>query len=386
MDSIVLFSLLFIFYTYAGYPLLLWILGKMKRKINKYPEIFPTATVIIAAYNEENCLGKTIESILSSIYPAHLFDILIVSDASTDRTDEIASSFGHRVRLLRMPARSGKTRALDTAIKNTAGEIFIFADASSIFFPETISNLIENFANPKVGSTVGSKMIISSGTSVARGDGAYWRYESNLRRLENITGASWVGCEGGIFAIRKELFSIDFSDDVAEDYSLCCRIYEKGYLNIYEANARVYEIASKDMVSEFYRKKRVIIRGIRAFFAFGYLLNPFKHSEYVFQNVSHRFFRWTVPFFLIFMFLCSGLSHNLYIQKLFYCQFVFYSLALIGMIIQGSKAASMFIFSIPTYFTVVNFAAFAAWMTINKKYGIWAPTKRENCNISQRGI
>jgi len=168
MNKLVIISLIFIFYTYLGYPMVLWLLTKMKKERSSTPSFSPAVTVVIAAFNEEESIAKTLNSILESDYPKELLDILVVSDASTDRTDEIVSSYGQgRVRLVRLAHQSGKKKAINSALADVENEIVLVADANSVFIQGTIRSIVRHFADPKVGSSVGSKQIIKRGSSVS---------------------------------------------------------------------------------------------------------------------------------------------------------------------------------------------------------------------------
>ena len=384
IDLIAFISLFFIAYTYFGYPALLIIWPKRKEAISKHSDYKPTVTVLIAAFNEEAGIEKTIRSFLESHYPSDKLEVIICSDASTDRTDEIARSFRDKgVKLHRMISRGGKFEAQKEAFKFAHGEIILLADASGQFDSDAIRTLMRHFTDATVGSSVGRKIIKKAGTSVAKGDGLYWRYESKLRHLESLTGASWIGCEGGITAIRKNLLSFDYKSWFAQDYALCCRVFEKGYRNLYEPEAVVYEAPTKDIFFEFSRKIRVIVRGIQAFFAFGYLLDPIKHRMFFFQNMSHRLLRWLVPFFLIFFLIFSGLSENAFLKVLFFGQSVFYSMAifagLLHLLYRKNHFLLFFLF-IPLYFTSMNLAALFSWMFLFKKFEMWKRTEREQAN------
>ncbi len=378
IEKLIWISIGVIGYTYFGYPILLWFWSLFSKK-SPSGEYSPTAkvTVLISARNEQDCIEKTIVSVLESDYPEELLDVLVVSDGSTDRTAEIISSISRsRVHLIQWPESRGKMAAQAAAYPETQGDILVMADASSIFKEESIRKLVRHFSDRRVGSVVGRKTILKTGNDVSGGDGLYWKYESKLRHLESQTGSSWVGCEGGIFAIRKNLFRLDYPPEIAQDYSVCCRVMEQGYINRYEPEAVIYEAPSKDMGVEFSRKIRVIVRGIQAFFAFAYLLNPIKHPAFFLQNMSHRLMRWLVPFFLVALFVASFLSSHPLSVHLFFGQMLFYELALAGLMLKyaGFKFRPA---TVPLYFCVVNAAGLVSWFMLFKKFGTWTPTSRE---------
>lgn len=372
IKGLLIVSVIGVVYTYAGYPLLLFVWRSLAARRGKPVSSGrrPSVSILIPAYNEEDCIAETVSSILKADGADKNMEILVVSDASTDRTDQIVDGFhDKRVRLIRQPMRSGKAAAHAAALAVAKGDVLVLIDASSRFRNNTLVLLLQGFADPRVGSVVGSKRIIPTGTSVAKGDGLYWRYDSLLRSLESQTGSSWVGCEGGVYAIRRSLFNLNYPGDIAQDYAVCCEVFKQGYLNRYEPSAIVDETASQTMEAEFRRKVRVIVRGIKAFFAYAYLLNPFKAPGFFVQNMSHRLMRWVVPFLLVaILFLSSG--------AFFAIQAVFYGLALAGLLLRKISRVP-WVLSVPLYFTTVNLAALVAWGQLFRKYDVWERTSRE---------
>jgi len=378
IDIVFYVSICFILFAYFGYPLILVCLPKRYDSSTVMNGYNPDTTVLIAACNEEAVISNTIRSLLKNDYPINNLEIIVCSDASTDNTDNIVKSFNiENIKLCRMEKRSGKFEAQKKALKHARGEIIILADANGTFDSSAIRKLIGHFQNPSVGSTVGRKIINETGTASGEGEGLYWRYEAKLRHLESQIGASWVGCEGGITAIRKNLLSFDYPSWIAQDYALCCKIYEKGFRNKYEPGAIVYEQTSGDIHEEFRRKIRVIIRGIQAFIAFRYLLNPFKHKMFSFQNIMHRLLRWIIPFFLVILLMTSGLSESIVLKGMFAIQSVFYCTAAISAIMfyKNRKISNIFL-SIPLYFTSMNAAALVSWFCLFRRIQMWKRTER----------
>jgi len=376
LEIILLFSIIFIFYAYFGYFLVLSVLKK--KNIFFMEEYYPKVSVIIAAYNEEDCIRETIESILKSDYPRESFEIWVSSDASTDRTDEVVKTLANsQLHFHRVKKRAGKVNAILEVENKAKGEILILIDASSRFLETTIPRLVKYFSDASIGSVTGRKKIIESNSDVSNADGLYWRYEAKLREFESQTGSSLIGCEGAITAVRKSLFKMDFPKIIAEDNALGYQIYEQGYRNIYEPEAIILEDASKNMKQEFLRKIRVISREMQGMFYFYYLFNPIKHPMFFFQNISHRICRWMVPFFLVFVFLGSIYSDYVLFQFLLLLQILFYGAALSGLFL-SKKQRRFFLISIPFYFTTVNLAALFAWFFVFKDHAIFERTEREN--------
>lgn len=376
METLAIICLAFVFYTYIGYPFFLMLAPRHESALARERRPLPSVTVLLAVRNEEVCLAETLRSIVASDYPPDKRDVLVVSDGSTDATDDIIRSYAAQgVRLHRLAERKGKVLALSEALPLVGSEILVLTDASSLFEPDAIRRLVSAFSDPRVGAVGGSKRIRRAG-DVSTGDGLYLRYDAFLRHLESRGGASWVGCEGGLYAIRRPLFKLDYPPDLANDYAVCCRVYEQGYLNLYNPRAVVWEKASKNFRIEWSRKVRVIVRGIRAFVAFRRLLNPFLHPQFFFQNFSHRLCRWLVPFFLVALFVVSNVGNSGWLKALLWAQVVFYSLAALGAVVV-IREKRIPLFSVPLYFSVVNIAAAVAWFTMFKRISTWTPTLRE---------
>lgn len=376
IDVLAAASFLFIAYTYFGYLVVLWFLPK--NAAGPDPEFTPSVSVVIPAFNEADCITETLESILASDYPADSLEVIVISDESTDGTDAKVRAFpAERVKLLRQAKRSGQSAAIAAGSAAARGDILIQADASGIFRPDTIRRLACHFADERIGAVSGYKATRESTSSVGEGDGVYARYDMTLRRLESETGSSWVGCEGGLFAVRRPLAQIDFPLNIANDNALCYVLYEKGYRHRFEARAVAIERPSKDFQNEFRRKVRIIVLQLRGVYIFRRLFNPFKHPAFFFQNVSHKLFRWLVPFALFILWAASGLSQSRPMKILFALQCLFYALAVAGIVYERRRKAPKWL-SIPAYFTTVNLAGLFAWGGLLRDYAVWTPPTRSS--------
>ncbi|MDY7031287.1 MAG: glycosyltransferase family 2 protein, partial [Thermodesulfobacteriota bacterium] len=245
------FSIFMIFYIYFGYPLLIFLIGVIKNnRVNKdFYE--PYVTILIAAYNEENSIEVTIKNKLSLNYPKNKLEIIVISDGSTDRTDDIVKQYASQgVKLIRQDPRAGKTSALNLAITEAKGEIIVFSDANSIYASDALGELLKNFNDSTVGYVTG-KMIYTNPDGSVMGDGctAYMKYENFLRQCETRIG-SVVGVDGGIDACRKSLYQ-PMNPDQLPDFILPLRISEQGYRVVYEPDAILKEAALKASKDEY---------------------------------------------------------------------------------------------------------------------------------------
>ena len=231
------FSLFMIFYIYLGYPVLVVLIGLIRNKKIKKSDYQPYVTILIAAYNEEKSIDTTIKNKLELDYPKEKFEIIVISDNSTDKTDEIVKQYEPQgVKLLRQIPRSGKTSALNMAVPEAMGEILVFSDANSIWAQDALSKLLRNFSDPTVGYVTGKMIYTNKDVStIADGCCAYMKYENFLRMVETKAG-SVVGVDGGIDAVRKSLYQ-SMNSDQLPDFVLPLKVIDQGYRVVYEPEA-----------------------------------------------------------------------------------------------------------------------------------------------------
>jgi len=180
-------SVALLLYTYAGYPLLLALVSRLRPRAIRRAEGTPGVSVIITAYNEERDLYAKLENTLALDYPADQLEIIVASDCSTDRTDEIARAFEARgVRLLRQPERLGKTAAQNAAVEQARGDILLFSDATTLYWPNALRAMIPNFADSTVGCVAGRLVYVDpTRSNIGRAARSYWRYETFLKQCES---------------------------------------------------------------------------------------------------------------------------------------------------------------------------------------------------------
>jgi len=353
-----------IIYVYFGYPLLLLLVSKIKRRSINQREIFPTVTVLIAAYNEEKVIRERIRNCLSCDYPMEKLEVVVGSDGSDDKTNEIVRQFSEQnVKLDYSPERKGKLGVFNRAIPKARGEIVIFSDANSEFDQGAIRKLVRNFSNGDVGCVSGTKCIkVQDELTAGQGESLYWKYESFIKRKEsNIHSA--MGADGSIYAIRKKLYSFPEEDiGYSDDFIISMQTISQGYRLIYDPEAIVYEDASDSLRAEFKRKIRTLSGGIHGYVKLKHLLNPFR-SPIWWQLTSHRILRFLVPYFMTTA-LISNIVLYLYSNSKLYAftlstQCLFYLLAITGAFL-GNRGIKVKIFYFPFYFSLVNFTPVSA--------------------------
>jgi len=370
IKSIFWFSLSFIFYAYFGYPALLTVAaGLMGKPIDK-KRFTPGVTMIIAACNEEKNIGRKLENALSLDYPKEKFEVIVVSDGSSDRTDEIVRQFScQRVRLIRMPERGGKARALNTAVPEAQGEIILFSDARQLYDKDAVHEIVDNFNDETVGAVSGEIHLTDHNASgVGEGIGIYWKYEKYLRRKESQV-YSTIGATGAIYAIRKELYCQIPDDTILDDVVIPAHVVLSKYRVIFEGNAKAYDSAASTIGGELRRKIRTMCGNYQMLLRMNQLFNPFKNKIF-FQFISHRVFRLFVPFALLLM-LASSVSLSLaaFYRIMVIAQICLYTFAAIGHYLPRARHSPIGrLFGIPYTFVVLNYAAVAGlYRFITKK-------------------
>ncbi|MFQ5499449.1 MAG: glycosyltransferase family 2 protein [Candidatus Zixiibacteriota bacterium] len=375
-DFIFWVSLSLIFWTYAGYYLLLKLLGFAAERTIKRAEIEPAVSLIITAHNEERRLAEKLDNTLALDYPKEKLEIIIVSDASTDRTDEIVRSYAESgVTLLVMEQRGGKHFAQGRGIAAANHDIVVCSDATTFLAPDAVRMMVRNFADPTVGCVSGEDRVKTADVDSA-GEGAYVRYEMNLRHLESRAG-SLVGVSGCFFSVRKELCSTWY-DNMSSDFYVAILTCMRGYRVVAEREAiGSYEVL-RDPGREFTRKVRTVVHGMEVLFHLAGILNPFRYGFYSLQMISHKLVRWLVPFCLIGVALSSVLlssSHPVYIVALV-GQGALYLMAVLAHLLPGLGRLSLF--KIPLFFLMANMSIMVAWYRYltGQKYVVWDSTKR----------
>src|SRR5262245_30731830 len=177
-------------FIYAGYPALMFALSLMLKRPVRRADITPRVSIIIAAYNEERDIANKLKNTLALDYPRHRMEIIVASDCSTHRTDEIVRGFSARgVILCRQPERFGKTIAQNRAVNVSSGAILIFSDATTMYEPDAIRKIVRSFADPEVGCVAGQLIYVDGAASaVGKGCRSYWGYEKFLKRCESRIG------------------------------------------------------------------------------------------------------------------------------------------------------------------------------------------------------
>jgi len=301
-----------LFYIYFGYPILLFLISIFKKNNVKMSEDFlPNVSLIIAAYNEEKLIEEKIKNSLSIDYPKNKLEIIIFSDSSTDRTDEIIKKYEKEgIKLIRIEGRKGKTICQNEAVNLAQGEIIIFSDANSLYEPKAIKKIIGNFSNKEVGCIVGElkygKSFKNHDKKIVIGENIYWKYDQVLKRLESKV-SSLVAANGAIYALRKNIYE-PLESTMTSDFIEPLKLFKKGYKTLYRPEAIAWESTAENSQEEFRRRVRIVTRCMYSFLkdkSLHSLLNPFRYGIFAIQLWSHRILRWFSGIFLILIFLLN---------------------------------------------------------------------------------
>jgi cellulose synthase/poly-beta-1,6-N-acetylglucosamine synthase-like glycosyltransferase len=375
-------SLLGLVYVYSGYPLLAWLLGgALDRRVQKAARGAhqPTVTVLIAAFNEARHIEATVRNKLAQNYPADRLDVIVVSDASDDGTDELVRAIGGgRVRLIRQEPRAGKTSGLNLAMPHATGEIIVFSDANSLYAMDTVARLAGNFADSDVGYVTG-RMVYRAPDGSLTGEGCslYMRYENQLRDWETKLG-SIVGVDGGVDAMRRSLYRPMRADQLP-DFVQPLRVREQGYRVVYEPEALLYEDALAATGDEYRMRVRVALRAFHALKDMAVLLDPARYGLFAWQLWSHKVMRYLAFVFmagcLVAAWFLADRAGTTFWKAAMVAQIAFYAAAVYGHVAGRNGRGLPRLAGLATYLCVLNLAsAQAFWQFLRgRKQVIWKP-------------
>jgi cellulose synthase/poly-beta-1,6-N-acetylglucosamine synthase-like glycosyltransferase len=331
-----------VLYAYFVYPVILFVLygaEQIRRDLTYLPSRrdrriaqpatgqFPEVSLIIAAYNEEKRLPEKLANIRQLEYPRDKLEVVLVSDGSTDRTNELLTAAANdQMQVILLPTRGGKSNAVSAGVSRASHKILVFSDAATLFAPDAVTKLVRHFSVSKIGVVCGLLKFLSSAES-RQTEGVYWKYETILRLMEARLGAS-LTASGAIYAIRRECFQAPDSDVVIEDFVVPMRARQLGYDVHCDPEAIGVEYAAPTVSGEFTRRVRLAGGSFKAMRELIRVpLNPITTLAFA----SHKLLRWIVPFLLILLLASNAilLSKPIY-ASVFAFQIVFYLWGYLG--------------------------------------------------------
>lgn len=363
-----------IFYCYLGYPVLVYFCAIfLDKRINKLP-IEPTVSIIISAYNEADCIEAKIKNLLDLDYPNSKLEILVGSDGSTDRTNEIVRHFASpMLSFYPFAQRRGKMATLNDLVAKSQNTILVFTDARQSFEQNALRELVANFHDDSIGCVSGElhfKPLAKAG-GTAQGINLYWKYEKFLRACESRIH-SMLGATGAIYAVRRELFTPLPQTIILDDMFVPLKIIQNGFRAIFDPKAHAYDIIADNPKEEYRRKVRTLSGNYQILLLFFSLFNPFT-SPIAIQLFSHKLLRIVAPFLLIALFIINLflLAESYTYQILMIGQIIFYWLAILGAWVKHSRHGFLKIISkvcyIPYVFCLLNFSALAGFIRFTKR-------------------
>ncbi len=370
--------------SYLFYPFVVWIFSKIYKSNEKEKMDFePTISILIAAFNEEKVIEKRIRNIFEQNYDQSKIEILVGSDNSSDRTNEILQKLSDEIPNLKIflfDFRQGKAGVLNQLSEKASNEILVFTDANTEFKNNALRNLVKHFTDSEIGGVSGKLTLIDKETHRKAGveEKNYWEFETFIKKAEGKLGIL-IGANGGIFAIRRELFEkIPTDKAVTDDFYISLNVVKKGFKLIYEPEAEAFEEVAKDIGTEFKRKVRFAATNFQTIAFFKSLLfNKNILISYAFW--SHKVIRWFLPAILILILILNAMliSENKIFEYLFYFQVIIYVLGLIGYLLNKLKIRIP-ILSLLTYFLITNFALLLGLIRfLQKRHSvIWQSTPR----------
>lgn len=370
------FALIFLAYTFIGYPLLLFVLSTWRGRPHRRATIWPKVSIIIATHNQADLLGSKIVNLLELIYPADKLEIIVASDGSDDSTRDIVRSFASRgVRFVESPERRGKHYVQMLARDVSRGEVLVFTDVSVKLKADAVQKIVSNFADSSVGCVSSEDELVGE-ESGGLSERFYVPYEMWLRHLEAGVG-SLVGLSGSFFAVRRELCAV-WHPHQSSDFFLALHAAGQGMRSVMDPECRAHYRVARTEKAEFRRKVRTITHGLDVLFTHAHLLNPLRYGLFSWQLISHKLFRWLVPLGILVVLLANAFLWNAgeFYKLALALQAGLYGAGMLALVVK--RLAALRAFKLASFFLLGNVATVVAWMKflLGERFVTWQPTRR----------
>jgi len=338
-------------YTYIGYACWLRLRMLWRSRPVLRGSMIPSVSVVMIVRNEENTLESKLRNLTELNYPSDRCQIVVVSDGSTDKTEEILHNWARdpRITVVLNQISQGKALGLNDAIQAAYGEVVLFTDARQEIEPDALPLMMENFADPTVGCVSGELMLgdPSEGES-RRGMSLYWRIEKQVRELE-AAADSVVGATGAIYAVRRELLPTVPPGTILDDVYIPMQVVRQGKRVIFDSRARAWDLPSLGAAREFSRKVRTLSGNYQLVQLAPWLLR--RENPIRFEFVSHKLMRLAVPFALAALLVSSFFLDGFLYRAALVGQLFFYALSAVsisrlaksGILARISDAAGTFV-------------------------------------------
>jgi len=317
-------------YAYVGYLIWLWLRAQWRPCPAQRGFCQKLVSVVMVVRNEEAVLARKVSNLLALDYPGNDFQIVVVSDGSTDSTESILREFARNphVHVLLNQLPGGKAAGLNAGMTAAQGDIVVFTDARQEIETEAIRLLVENFADPEVGAVSGELMLGDPASGeTGRGMGLYWQIEKRVRELEAATG-SVVGATGAIYAVRRDLVVEVPPDTILDDVFIPMHVARQGFRVLFDERARAWDRPDLGTQREFRRKVRTLTGNYQLVQLAPWLLR--KENPLRFEFISHKLLRLVVPFALLAALVAAALAPGSFYRVAFWAQIGIYALGLLG--------------------------------------------------------
>ena len=378
-------------YSYVGYPVLLRLLGSTRRaaptRPSPSPSDLPVVSIVSPVYNEAAVIAETLEAILRLDFPADRRQIVVVSDASTDGTDDVVARFATRgVELLRQSHRAGKTAAENAARSRLRGDVVVNTDASVRIHPAALKALVAALADPTVGVASGRDISVDRMDGAAnRGERTYVGYEMWVRDLETGLGGI-VGASGCLYAIRAGLHREFVPENLSRDFAAALIARRHGLRAVSVPEAVCFVPRGASLRQEYRRKVRTMARGLRTLWHMRALLNPWRYGAFAWMLASHKLCRWLVPWCLAgaagaLALLAAGGSA--WAKASLVAAGIVTLVALVGWTWPAARPLPRVV-ALPAYLVIGAIAALHAWVLAlgGERTAVWEPTRRGEASFS----
>lgn len=378
LERLFWFSMSMVILVTVGYPVFLALASPLVRRRTTLGDAEPSVSLIIAAYNEEWCIARKLENSIALDYPRDRLEIIVASDGSADRTDEIAQSFSDRGVLLRRFPRTGKTGVQNQVVRTAKGDMLVFSDANALYRRDAIRKLVRNFADPEVACVSGQLVYEVDRAGAGDCERSYWDYEKFMKRRESDL-FSLIGANGSIYAVRRSDY-VEIGNDLISDLVEPLALVRRGRRVVYEPEAICTEAASTTYAVEFRRKVRILTRSIQGLLHMRTLLNPLRYGIFSFQLLMHKLMRYLVPLFLV-----MGLASLAALAAVGHYR-VLFLLAAVGVTVatlvgRGARPRRpnplVRACHLLYYYLMVNYALVLAWINVCRgtRMTLWAPER-----------
>lgn len=339
-----------ILYTYLGYPIILFLRSRLGIRAVRAAPILPKISIVMAVRNEVQTLPDKLRNLSQLDYPQELMEVVVVSDGSTDGTNELLSQWANeRLRVLFLTEHQGKAIALNRGINEARGEVLVFTDTRQKIEADALQHLLADLADPEVGCVSGELMLVNpTSDSAGKGVGLYWQIEKKIRQWESFTG-SVPAASGALYAVPRSLVVCLPGGTVLDDVYIPLHVARQGLRVVFEPGARAWDNISPTLQHEFRRKVRTLTGYYQLLQLSPWILSA--SNPVLFRFVSHKLLRLLMPFSLAAVFISALLLHAAVVYRTaLLMQIVFYAFGLVGLtrcrlgfITRASNAAVTFL-------------------------------------------